>query len=56
MLQLGTVGISNALNSTLFPQFNFDPNRDLAMVAGRDLMTLPKPSAFGIGCSWHRER
>jgi tripartite-type tricarboxylate transporter receptor subunit TctC len=31
---LGTVGISNALNSTIYPQFNFDPNRDLAMVAG----------------------
>lgn len=31
---LGTVGISNAINSTLYPQFNFDPNRDLAMVAG----------------------
>jgi tripartite-type tricarboxylate transporter receptor subunit TctC len=31
---LGTVGISNALNSTLYPQLNFDSNRDLTMVAG----------------------
>src|SRR5262245_42417250 len=31
---LAIVGSSNALNPALYPQFNFDPNRDLAMVAG----------------------
>jgi len=31
---LATVGVSNVLNSTLYPQLNFDSNRDLAMVAG----------------------
>ena len=31
---LGTVGPSNAINATLYPQLNIDLNRDLAMVAG----------------------
>lgn len=31
---LCTVGPSNVLNTTLHPQFNFNPNRDLALVAG----------------------
>jgi tripartite-type tricarboxylate transporter receptor subunit TctC len=31
---LGTVGASSVLNSTLYPQLNFNLNRDLAMVAG----------------------
>jgi len=31
---LGTVSISNVLNSILYPQHHFDTNRDLAMVAG----------------------
>src|SRR5262249_51675845 len=31
---LGIVGISNALNATLYDKLNFDLHRDLAMVAG----------------------
>jgi tripartite-type tricarboxylate transporter receptor subunit TctC len=31
---LGTIGMSNVLNATLYRKLNFDLNRDLAMIAG----------------------
>jgi tripartite-type tricarboxylate transporter receptor subunit TctC len=37
---LGTVGSSSVLNSTLYPQLDFDLNRDLAMVAGLSISPL----------------
>src|SRR5207247_6791123 len=37
---LGTVGLANAINATLFDKLTFDLNRDIAMVAGLTLSPI----------------